>query len=228
MTTRAKGRASPKGQGAFSGAARGGAGALPAPYGGRLQRPGCSMSSTNTGSARKSIDDQHEGSITPMPRSTFFDALVTRRYRAARRDRRASLPQHLATGWSLSRLDRTMLQILRAGDVRADGAARCSRLAAAIGEYLDVAHAFFDAARGEVRQRRARCRCESGALASGAERRAQRWIAPLAYGDSSGALTRMASAWTRPPGMSPRAALTRRCRCEARHAGKRTRFQSRL
>lgn len=50
----------------------------------------------------------------------------------------------LADGWSLSRLDKTMLQILRAGAwellARAD-----VPTGAAISEYLDVAHAFFDA-----------------------------------------------------------------------------------
>ncbi len=50
----------------------------------------------------------------------------------------------LAEGWKLSRLDRTMVQILRAGTyellARKDVA-----VGTAINEYLDVAHAFFDA-----------------------------------------------------------------------------------
>lgn len=50
----------------------------------------------------------------------------------------------LAEGWSLARLDKTMLQILRAGTyellARPD-----VPTASAISEYLDVAHAFFDA-----------------------------------------------------------------------------------
>ncbi|KPH58695.1 transcription antitermination factor NusB [Novosphingobium aerophilum] len=50
----------------------------------------------------------------------------------------------LAEGWALPRLDKTMLQILRAGTyellARAD-----VPTGAAISEYLDVAHAFFDA-----------------------------------------------------------------------------------
>ncbi|WP_333604956.1 transcription antitermination factor NusB [Novosphingobium sp.] len=49
----------------------------------------------------------------------------------------------LAQGWSLTRLDKTMLQILRAGAyellARADVPAP-----AAISEYVDVAHAFFE------------------------------------------------------------------------------------
>ncbi|MET0179890.1 MAG: transcription antitermination factor NusB [Novosphingobium sp.] len=50
----------------------------------------------------------------------------------------------LASGWSLTRLDRTMLQILRAGTYELLARADVPR-AAAISEYLDVAHAFFDA-----------------------------------------------------------------------------------
>ena len=51
--------------------------------------------------------------------------------------------ERLAAGWTLARLDRTMLQILRAGTyellARAD-----VPTGTVIGEYLDVAHAFFD------------------------------------------------------------------------------------
>jgi len=50
----------------------------------------------------------------------------------------------LATGWALDRLDRTMKQILRAGTyellARAD-----VPVGTVISEYVDVAHAFFDA-----------------------------------------------------------------------------------
>ena len=50
----------------------------------------------------------------------------------------------LASGWTLARLDKTMLQILRCGTyellARAD-----VPTGAAISEYVDVAHAFFDA-----------------------------------------------------------------------------------
>ena len=49
----------------------------------------------------------------------------------------------LAEGWTLARLDKTMLQILRCGAyellARAD-----VPVASAISEYVDVAHAFFD------------------------------------------------------------------------------------
>ena len=50
----------------------------------------------------------------------------------------------LAKGWSLTRLDRTMLQILRAGTYELLARADVT-VATVIDEYLDVAHAFFDA-----------------------------------------------------------------------------------
>ncbi|WP_288414573.1 transcription antitermination factor NusB [uncultured Novosphingobium sp.] len=73
----------------------------------------------------------------------FFDNVVTGVI--ARRDEiDGLLSTKLAQGWSLPRLDRTMLQILRAGTwellARPD-----VPTASAISEYLDVAHAFFDA-----------------------------------------------------------------------------------
>ena len=73
----------------------------------------------------------------------FFDAIVAGVI--ARRDEiDAILASRLAEGWKIERLDRTMLQILRAGAwelmARAD-----VPTASAISEYLDVAHAFFDA-----------------------------------------------------------------------------------
>ena len=73
----------------------------------------------------------------------FFDDVV--KGVAARRDEiDALLASKLAQGWSVARLDRTMLQILRAGAwelmARKDVA-----VGTVINEYLDVAHAFFDA-----------------------------------------------------------------------------------
>ena len=49
----------------------------------------------------------------------------------------------LADGWSLVRLDRTMLQILRVGTYELLARADVPK-ATAISEYVDVAHAFFD------------------------------------------------------------------------------------
>ncbi|MCA1662644.1 MAG: transcription antitermination factor NusB [Novosphingobium sp.] len=75
--------------------------------------------------------------------TAFFDDLVTGV--AARRDELdALLAARLAQGWSLARLDRTMLQILRAGAYELVARADVPT-GAVIGEYLDVAHAFFDA-----------------------------------------------------------------------------------
>lgn len=73
----------------------------------------------------------------------FFDDVV--KGALARRDEIDGLiASKLVTGWKLERLDRTMLQILRAGTyellARAD-----VPTASAINEYLDVTHAFFDA-----------------------------------------------------------------------------------
>ena len=83
-------------------------------------------------------DDQYAEAET-----AFFDDLV--KGALARRDEiDGLLAGKLAEGWKLERLDRTMLQILRAGTyellARAD-----VPTGTAISEYVDVAHAFFDA-----------------------------------------------------------------------------------
>jgi N utilization substance protein B len=72
----------------------------------------------------------------------FFDDLV--KGALARRDEIDDLlAAKLAAGWTLARLDKTMLQILRAGTyellARPD-----VPVAAAISEWVDVAKAFFD------------------------------------------------------------------------------------
>jgi N utilization substance protein B len=72
----------------------------------------------------------------------FFDDIV--RGVDARRDEiDAAVAGKLAPGWSLGRLDKAMLQVLRAGTyellARAD-----VPVAVAISEYVDVAKAFFD------------------------------------------------------------------------------------
>ncbi len=72
----------------------------------------------------------------------FFDDVVSG-VAAREEEIDALVESKLAEGWSLKRLDKTMLQILRAGTyellARAD-----VPTAAAISEYVDVAHAFFD------------------------------------------------------------------------------------
>jgi N utilization substance protein B len=73
----------------------------------------------------------------------FFDDTV-RGVAARREEIDTLLAAKLAEGWSLERLDKTMLQILRAGAwellARAD-----VPTASTISEYVDVAHAFFEA-----------------------------------------------------------------------------------
>jgi transcription antitermination protein NusB len=72
----------------------------------------------------------------------FFDDVVKGAL-ARRAEIDALLEKHLAEGWSLARLDRTLLQILRAGAYELIARADVPT-GAAIAEYLDVAHAFFD------------------------------------------------------------------------------------
>jgi transcription antitermination protein NusB len=73
---------------------------------------------------------------------SFFDDVVTGV--DARRDEIDLLIEEKLEDWKLSRLDKAMLQILRAGTyellARAD-----VPTATVIDEYVDVAHAFFDA-----------------------------------------------------------------------------------
>jgi N utilization substance protein B len=72
----------------------------------------------------------------------FFDDVV-RGVDAREEEIDALLTERLSEGWSLQRLDKTLLQILRAGTyellARAD-----VPTGTAISEYVDVAHAFFD------------------------------------------------------------------------------------
>jgi len=72
----------------------------------------------------------------------FFDDVV--KGTLARRDEiDAVVAEKLADGWSLERLDKTMLQILRAGTYELMARADVPT-GAAISEYVDVAHAFFE------------------------------------------------------------------------------------
>jgi N utilization substance protein B len=72
----------------------------------------------------------------------FFDDLV--RGVAAREDEIDTLlKERLVQGWSLERLDKTMLQILRAG-VYELLARPDVPIGSVISEYVDVAHAFFE------------------------------------------------------------------------------------
>ena len=73
----------------------------------------------------------------------FFDDLVKGAV-ARREEIDARLGARLAEGWSLARLDKTMLQILRAAAYELLARADIG-VGTVINEYLDVTHAFFDA-----------------------------------------------------------------------------------
>ena len=74
--------------------------------------------------------------------TAFFDDIVSG-VLARREEIDALLAGKLAQGWTLARLDKTMLQILRAGSYELIARPDVP-VGAAIGEYVDVAHAFFD------------------------------------------------------------------------------------
>lgn len=82
-------------------------------------------------------DDQYADAET-----AFFDDLV-KGVLARHEEIDALIAGKLAGGWTIARLDKTMVQILRAGTyellARAD-----VPTGAAISEYVDVAHAFFE------------------------------------------------------------------------------------
>lgn len=72
----------------------------------------------------------------------FFDDVVSGAI-AREEEIDALLGERLAEGWSLARLDKTLLQILRAGTYELLARPDVAK-GTAIGEYVDVAHAFFD------------------------------------------------------------------------------------
>ncbi len=86
----------------------------------------------------KEIDETHLAEAEVE----FFDDLVAG-FDARRAEVDEAISGKLADGWTIARMDKTMLQILRCGAyeliARADVPA-----AAAISEYVDVAKAFFD------------------------------------------------------------------------------------
>jgi transcription antitermination protein NusB len=75
--------------------------------------------------------------------TAFFDDVVRGAY-ARREEIDGLITARLAQGWTLARIDKTMLQILRAGTYELLSRADVPT-ATVISEYLDVAHAFFDA-----------------------------------------------------------------------------------
>jgi N utilization substance protein B len=78
----------------------------------------------------------------------FFDDVVSGV--VAREDEiDALLSERLAAGWRIERLDKTLLQILRAGTYELIARPDIP-VGTTISEYLDVAHAFFDASEAKV------------------------------------------------------------------------------
>ena len=91
---------------------------------------------------REVDDEDHEGEVYADADVAFFDDVV--RGVDARRDEIDQLlTARLAQGWTLVRLDKTMLQILRAGAYELIARPDVPK-ATAISEYVDVAKAFFD------------------------------------------------------------------------------------
>jgi len=91
---------------------------------------------------RHRLGAEIEGDQYAQAEVAFFDDVV-KGVEARRDEIDGLLAGKLAEGWKLDRLDKTMLQILRAGTwellARAD-----VPTATAISEYVDVAHAFFE------------------------------------------------------------------------------------
>ncbi|WP_271439049.1 transcription antitermination factor NusB [Pontixanthobacter luteolus] len=86
---------------------------------------------------REIEDDQYADADTDL-----FDDIVAG-VDARRDDIDAKLTEKLADGWTVARLDKTMLQILRAGAYELMARADIT-VATVISEYVDVAKAFFD------------------------------------------------------------------------------------
>lgn len=91
---------------------------------------------------REVDDEDHEGEVFADAEVDFFDDLV-RGVDARREEIDAILTSKLSQGWTLLRLDKTMLQVLRAGAYELMARPDVPQ-AAAISEYVDVAKAFFD------------------------------------------------------------------------------------
>ena len=83
-----------------------------------------------------------EGDVYAVAEVAFFDDIVGG-VDARREEIDDKLTARLAQGWTLARLDKTMLQILRAGTYELIARPDISK-ATAISEYVDVAKAFFD------------------------------------------------------------------------------------
>jgi N utilization substance protein B len=91
---------------------------------------------------REVDDEDHEGEVFADAEVDFFDDIVSG-VDARRKEIDELLVGKLADGWTIARLDKTMLQILRAGAYELMARADVPTTTA-INEYVDVAKAFFD------------------------------------------------------------------------------------
>jgi len=91
---------------------------------------------------REVDDEDHEGEVYADAEVDFFDDIV-RGVDARREEIDSVLTDKLSSGWTIVRLDKTMVQILRAGAYELMARADVPT-ATAISEYVDVAKAFFD------------------------------------------------------------------------------------
>jgi N utilization substance protein B len=91
---------------------------------------------------RLGMADEEEGAEFADAEVDFFDDLVKGAL-ARRSEIDELLAGKLAAGWTLARLDKTMLQVLRAGTYELIARPDVP-VAAAISEWVDVAKAFFD------------------------------------------------------------------------------------
>ena len=91
---------------------------------------------------REVDDEDHDGEVYADAEVDFFDDIV-RGVDARREEIDEVLTGKLADGWTLARLDKTMLQVLRGGAYELMARADVPT-ASAISEYVDVAKAFFD------------------------------------------------------------------------------------
>lgn len=91
---------------------------------------------------REVDDEDHEGEVFADAEIDFFDDIVSG-VDARREEIDELLVGKLADGWTIARLDKTMLQILRAGAYELMARADVPT-GTAINEYVDVAKAFFD------------------------------------------------------------------------------------
>jgi transcription antitermination protein NusB len=89
------------------------------------------------------LGEEIEDARIAKAEQSFFDDVVSG-VDARRAEIDSLIAANLGEQWKLSRIDKTMLQILRAGTYELIARADVST-STVINEYLDVAHAFFDA-----------------------------------------------------------------------------------